>query len=97
MIFPEGTVTNGKYLIQFKKGAFMSLNPVQPMTVDCHAAVITLSSFTALLYAMFKSPYNVLHYELYPVFEPNEYFWKHHWEPNQEKESKATTYTRVIR
>jgi lysophosphatidylcholine acyltransferase/lyso-PAF acetyltransferase len=25
MIFPEGTTTNGKYLISFKKGAFESL------------------------------------------------------------------------
>lgn len=34
---------------------------------------------------------------MYPVFEPNEYFWKNHWEPNQEKETKIATYTRVIR
>jgi hypothetical protein len=32
-----------------------------------------------------------------PVFEPNEYFWKHHWEPNQATEKKVDTYTRVIR
>lgn len=36
-IFPEGSTTNGKYLISFKKGAFVSLNPVQPMTALSHA------------------------------------------------------------
>jgi lysophosphatidylcholine acyltransferase/lyso-PAF acetyltransferase len=29
MIFPEGTTTNGKYLISFKKGAFFTLDPIQ--------------------------------------------------------------------
>ena len=32
-----------------------------------------------------------------PVFEPNEYFWKKHWEPVQDKEDKATTYARCVR
>ena len=30
LIFPEGCSTNGKYMIQFKKGAFFSLKPVKP-------------------------------------------------------------------
>ena len=34
-IFPEGSTTNGDYLISFKKGAFASLLPVQPMTALC--------------------------------------------------------------
>ena len=29
-IYPEGTVTNGTYLIKFKRGAFMSLLPIKP-------------------------------------------------------------------
>ena len=33
----------------------------------------------------------------FPVFKPNDYFWKHHWEPNKDKETRADTYTRVIR
>jgi hypothetical protein len=28
-----------------------------------------------------------------PVFEPNEYFWKHHWDG---KEEKWRTYARVM-
>lgn len=29
LIFPEGTTTNGQYLISFKKGAFVHINPIQ--------------------------------------------------------------------
>ena len=36
-IFPEGCTTNGKYLLSFKKGAFMSLNAVQPVTALSHS------------------------------------------------------------
>jgi len=31
MIFPEGTTTNGNYLLKFKHGAFLSLLPVKPI------------------------------------------------------------------
>ena len=34
--------------------------------------------------------------KVYPVFCPNEYFWKTHWEPNKHKEAKVDTYMRVI-
>lgn len=30
-----------------------------------------------------------------PVFDPNDYFWAHHW--NAEKEEKWEAYARVIR
>ena len=28
-LFPEGTISNGRHLISFKKGAFASLNPIK--------------------------------------------------------------------
>jgi lysophosphatidylcholine acyltransferase/lyso-PAF acetyltransferase len=31
VIFPEGTTTNNKYLLKFKRGAFQPLKPVQPV------------------------------------------------------------------
>jgi hypothetical protein len=35
--------------------------------------------------------------KIYPVFAPNEYFWKNHWEPNKDKEEKVDTFIRVMR
>lgn len=32
-LFPEGTTTNGRYLLKFKKGAFYSLLPVKPTLI----------------------------------------------------------------
>ena len=36
-IFPEGTTTNGHYLLFFKPGAFLGRVPVQPMVMDYSA------------------------------------------------------------
>jgi hypothetical protein len=44
-----------------------------------------------------QHPFHTYTVNFLPVFEPNEYFWKHHWEPNQEKEKKYHTYSRVVR
>ena len=30
ILFPEGATTNGKSMLEFKRGAFLSLLPVQP-------------------------------------------------------------------
>ena len=37
MIFPEGATTNGTSIIQFKKGAFESLLPIQPYCLSIWA------------------------------------------------------------
>ncbi len=33
LIFPEGTVSSGKHLLKFKKGAFANLLPIKPVIV----------------------------------------------------------------
>jgi len=33
LIFPEGTTTNGKYIISFKTGAFVGGHPVKPVCI----------------------------------------------------------------
>jgi len=51
-----------------------------------------------MLINLMQHPFHTYTVNFLPVFEPNEYFWKHHWEPNQEKEkTKHKTYARVIR
>ena len=58
-IFPEGCTTNGKYLIEFKKGAFDSLLPVQPHCIKYRslrsyaAHGDATSTFAYTLYSMY--------------------------------------------
>ncbi len=33
LLFPEGTTTNGRYLLPFKTGAFLAGEPVQPVVI----------------------------------------------------------------
>lgn len=40
--------------------------------------------------------YFTINAKIYPVFKPNDYFWKHHWSPNSGEE-KWQAYARVIR
>jgi len=34
LVFPEGTIANGKYLLPYKKAAFLTNHPIQPITLD---------------------------------------------------------------
>ena len=42
------------------------------------------------------SCFSTLHMKVYPVFKPNEYFWKHHWS-QESGEEKWAAYARVVR
>jgi 1-acyl-sn-glycerol-3-phosphate acyltransferase len=97
LIFPEGATTNGEYLMKFKKGAFASLLPVQPYIANAHSMNISVSLNYSFFISSHSMPNKTLNIDLFPVFAPNEYFWKHHWEPNQDKEKKVDTYMRVVR
>ena len=43
-VYPEGTTTNGKCLVQFKKGAFTSNKPVQPIVLQYTSTFLNLSA-----------------------------------------------------
>ena len=55
VIFPEGTNTNGKILIKFKSGAFVSGKPVQPVTITFPNSVDTLTWTWHQNYGFFRS------------------------------------------
>lgn len=99
-IFPEGANTNGSCILKFKKGAFASLKAVKPQCF-CYWGLNANPSFGtpfAINYYAFLQVHCVLIYALrkdLPVFEPNEYFWKHHWQ--QGKEEKWEAFARVVR
>lgn len=98
VVYPEGGTTNGKFLVKFKKGAFVGLRSIKPIlikyespTADFEGCIIPLYSNMTLCASNLFCSIKVT--EL-PVFKPNEYFFKHH---QQEGEERWETYARVIR
>ena len=82
-LFPEGTTTNGRYLIKFKKGAFQSMRTVIPVYLKTYPEdptvgpqYCTIDYFKWLIFAM--SSFQPFHAKLtiLPPFTPNEYMLK---------------------
>ena len=78
MIYPEGTCTNGKVLVQFKKGPFTAQRPVQPIILRYAspyfnpAACGDNSSMIQSFLLMMCQPYIHLTCTLMPVHYPSE-------------------------
>lgn len=79
-IFPEGTTTNGKVLLKFKHGAFISKLPVKPHIItlkswyfnpsyDC----VSFAEWFIFLLLQFRIDVEVIEM---PTFGPNEELWK---------------------
>lgn len=100
-IFPEGSTSNGTSMLKFKKGAFMNLRAIKPHFTKywvlnpgispCHGDAI---SFVAHTYLTIHSMLCIYTLHEMPVFEPNEYFWKNHWDG---KEEKWEAFARAVR
>lgn len=78
-IFPEGTNTNRKSLVQFKRGAFNPGTPVQPVLVrypgydDLDAITWTFRQSHSYLFSVWlllTRPINRLEVEFLPVYKP---------------------------
>lgn len=96
LIFPEGTVTNGTYIINFKKGAFYSKLPIKPLysnvDTNSHGIYLTPLSFFDHMYYMFCYTWTCcIFYEL-PVIECNQYMIDNF---KKEDETEIDTYCRV--
>ena len=100
-IFPEGTTTNGKYILKFKKGAFYSLLPIKPQLIllddDLNYSVAIGVSSTAFNY--FRS-LCYLGCKMYlcqlPVIKPTDYMWKNYSDLGSEKWEIYAEVTRKI-
>jgi len=93
-IYPEGSTTNGTAILKFKKGAFASLKAVKPMCF-CYRGLMANPSFGTpfnhILYAFLQFhcvSIKAVRKDL-PVFEPNNYFWQHHWKEGKEEKWEA--------
>lgn len=89
MIFPEGTTTNGSYLITFKKGAFATLLPIKPTILHPNITSYHLgsgSSDVTINYLRSLSQlYTRLEYIELPIMTPNEYMFKNFESYGKEK------------
>ena len=100
LIYPEGATTNGEALVYFNKGAFASLRPVQPIVlkywtlnnIKASQDVLGIANHLNVIGMAIAVTLKVT--EL-PVFTPNEYFWKHHWQEG--KEEKWEAFARAVR
>lgn len=96
LIYPEGTVTAGKFVLEFKKGAFMHLLPLKPLATIINedgpgTYLCPLPFFEHMFYIYSFIWHYSKFYEL-PVIEYN-----HHMKVNFKKEDELDedTYTRV--
>lgn len=89
-IYPEGTMTNGTYIIKFKRGAFMTLLPLK-----LHIEKIDHSEENSLAVAAMDFPlhmilaccylwHNVTFLDL-PVIKPTEYMYEKYKDLGEEK------------
>ena len=101
LLFPEGTTTNGKYILKFKRGAFYHLLPIKPQFVllddnlDYSIAIgvagVGFNYFRSLCYF----GCNIYLYEL-PVIKPTDYMWENFSHLGKEKWEIYAEVTRKI-
>lgn len=82
-IFPEGTITSGRYLIKFKRGAFVSLLPVKPLIqlLRKNEQFESASGALALIYHIIVSAnyhYTPVDFLELPVIAPTEFMYNNY-------------------
>lgn len=79
-IFPEGFTTNGTELCRFKRGAFTSLSPIQPMFLEyytpfCCAAFDMIPALQHLILMMYQPVCSRIRFTRMPTLIPTEYMF----------------------
>ncbi len=100
-MFPEGTTTNGKYILKFKRGAFYALLPIKPQVfllgddLDYSIAIGVGSTGYNYLRSLSYCGCKVRLCEL-PVIKPTEYMWNNFSHLGKEKWEVYAEVTRKI-
>lgn len=99
VLFPEGTCTNGKYILPFKKGAFFSLLNVKPVVINSFfeddsqlgvgSSSLALNWIKSLGYLTSRISYSEL-----PVIRPTDYMFEKYGHLGKEK---WMVYAEVVR
>lgn len=101
IIFPEGTLTNGKCLLKFKRGAFDSYLPVKPYLLKNNNSKEYFSTCSGSMNVGLHLIISLCHIyndlELYdlPVIEPTEYMIEKY--STQDCNDKVEVYMEVTR
>ena len=75
VIFPEGTTTSGRGLVQFRRGAFESGRPVQPVSIRYSNLQLSMAMVDVIDYFCFVStlPGSTMTLEYLPVVSPTQH------------------------
>ncbi len=100
-IFPEGTTSNTTSILPFKKGAFTSKLPIKPYVIkfEIRERISLAMDVIDMLLHVFVVLCIPIHYiDLYnfPVFSPNEYFFKEYNKGKEEWEVYAETMRDIM-
>jgi hypothetical protein len=89
IIFPEGGTSNGKYLTEFKKGAFVGLRSLWPKVLKTTSAFQSPCTgvVDGLAHYLCAAAIIYTHIEIIelPIFRPNEYFFVNHQKEGEER------------
>lgn len=90
-IYPEGSITNGKYVLPFRRGAFYALEPIRPfLFIDKSSTMLSpgmVPDHIQLIY-YFSFLYNYFYVEHLPIMKPTEYMFKKYENHVNQSESK---------
>lgn len=96
LIYPEGTVTAGKYVLEFKKGAFMHLLPLKPLATiineDGPGIYLCPMPFLEHMFYIYSFIWHYSTFHELPVIEYNDFMKSNY---KKEDELDEDTYTRV--
>ena len=101
LLFPEGTTTNGQYILKFKKGAFYHLLPIKPQLtlLNPNANYSVAIGVSSAVFNYFRSlcyfGFDINLCEL-PVIKPTEYMFEHYSDLGGEKWEIFAEVTRKI-
>ena len=76
IVFPEGTTTNGKYIVKFKKGVFVNLHPVKPLIVLPYEGLICSTDRILFFLRLLATFQTRLDYSELPIIKPTNFMLK---------------------
>jgi hypothetical protein len=102
MIFPEGTVTSGKHVLKFKKGAFYSLLPLKPLIIKTnlwdqfHLSVGSAGLLVHLIRTLCHLYHDVEILEL-PIMAPTPFMYENYSKMHPEIKENWEIFAEVAR